>query len=269
VFDLHVQMIQFLKDSTFAVNEVLQAALGILKKKYFSIAGFCLLLFVTSNASGILAVYFKDVNWILSGFMAFTFVVLYFGIQLTLFKYIFHVVDDDKETVPLHESMPSGKELSYFFIAMLSLLVMILIAFALLALIILPVIYIFKSTTYAVNLFAVLSVIFLIAFMMRVSFYPFFIIDRHERPFKSIRLSFAITRGNFVKLLILLVFLTILHLLSIYFNWRSYPLLSAALNMVNSFLVVPLSSVAIALAYRQMMKEYKGEEDPRFINNII
>ncbi len=262
-------MIQFLKESTFAVNEVLYFAWNVLKKNYFSIAGFCLLLFLTSNASEILAFYLKDVNRMLSIFMALAFVVLYSGIQLTLFKYIFHVIDDEREELSFREAIPNGKEISYFFIAMLSLILMVLIAFALLAVVLLPVIYIFKSTTHAVNSFAVLSIIFLIAFMMRVSFYPFFIIDRHERPFKAIRLSFAITRGNFIKLLILLIFLTILHLLSIYFNFKSYPLISAFLSLVNSFLVVPLSSVAIAVAYRQMMREYKGEEDPGFINNII
>ena len=262
-------MIQFLKDSTFAVNDVINQAWDVLKKHYFSIAGLCLLLFITSNASGILAFYFRDVSRILSSFMAIIFVILYFGIQLTLFKYIFHVIDDEKENVSLQDTLPTTKEISYFFIAMLSLLVIILIAFAALAILILPIIYIYRSTERAVDIFAFLSVVFLISFMMRVAFYPFFIIDRNEKPFKAIRLSLAITRGNFLKLLLLLTFLTILHLLSIYFNYRAFPMLSAVLSLVNSFLVVPLSSVAIALAYRQMMKEYKGEEDPTFIKNII
>jgi len=262
-------MIQFLKDSTFAVNDVINQAWDVLKKHYFSIAGLCLLLFITSNASGILAFYFRDVSRILSSFMAIIFVILYFGIQLTLFKYIFHVIDDEKENVSLQDTLPTTKEISYFFIAMLSLLVIILIAFAALAILILPIIYIYRSTERAVDIFAFLSVVFLISFMMRVAFYPFFIIDRNEKPLKAIRLSLAITRGNFLKLLLLLTFLTILHLLSIYFNYRAFPMLSAVLSLVNSFLVVPLSSVAIALAYRQMMKEYKGEEDPTFIKNII
>lgn len=262
-------MIQFLKDSTFAVNDVINQAWDVLKKHYFSIAGLCLLLFLTSNASGILALYFRDVSRILSLFMPIMFVVLYFGIQLTLFKYIFHVIDEGKKSVSLQGALPTTKEISYFFIAMLSLLVIILIAFAILAILILPIIYIYRSTERAVDIFAFLSVVFLISFMMRVAFYPFFIIDRNEKPFKAIRLSLAITRGNFLKLLLLLTFLTILHLLSIYFNYRAFPMLSAVLSLVNSFLVVPLSSVAIALAYRQMMKEYRGEEDPTFIKNII
>jgi len=262
-------MIQFLKDSTFAVNDVINRAWEVLKKHYFSIAGLCLLLFLTSNASGILSFYFRDVNLILSAFMLIIFATLYFGIQLALFKYIFHVVDDDKQQVSLREAWPTTKEISYFFVAMVSLVIMVLLGFAILGIIIMPVIYIYNNIEHGVNLFAVLSIIFLISFMMRVAFYPFFIIDRHEKPFKAIRLSFAITRGNFFKLLLLLIFLTILHLLSIYFNYRAFPILSAMLSLLNSFLVVPLSSVAVALAYRQMMKEYKGTDDPTFIKNII
>jgi hypothetical protein len=33
--------------------------------------------------------------------------------------------------------------------------------------------------------------------------------------------------------------------------------------------VIPLSSVALALAYRQMMKDYKGQEQPDILHNII
>lgn len=262
-------MIQFLKDSTFAVNDVINRAWELLKKHYFSIAGLCLLLFLTSNASGILSFYFRDLSLVFSAFMLIIFTTLYFGIQLALFKYIFHVVDGDKQHVSLREAWPTTKEISYFFIAMLTLIIIVLFVFAILGIIIMPVIYIYHNIQHGVNLFAVFSFIFLISFMMRVAFYPFFIIDRHEKPFKAIRLSFAITRGNFFKLLLLLVFFAILHLLSIYFNYRGFTMLSAMLNLLNSFLVVPLSSVAVALAYRQMMKEYKGTDDPTFIKNII
>src|SRR3546814_8970851 len=60
----------------------------LLKCHYFSIAGLCFLLFLTSNTSGILAFYFSEVNTFLSIFMALLFVILYFGTQLTLFKYV-------------------------------------------------------------------------------------------------------------------------------------------------------------------------------------
>jgi len=86
-------MIQFLKESTFAVNEVFNKSVDLLKNNYFSVAGLCLLLFITSNLSSTLAVYFKDINIVLSLFMALFFAILYFGINLSLFKYILHLID--------------------------------------------------------------------------------------------------------------------------------------------------------------------------------
>src|SRR5690606_29754794 len=105
-------MIQFLRDSTFAVNDVISRSLDLLRKHYFSVAGLCFLLFLTSNTSGILAFYFSEVNAFLSVLMAFLFVILYFGTQLTLFKYIFTLIDQ-KERTGLINTIPSTKELLY------------------------------------------------------------------------------------------------------------------------------------------------------------
>jgi len=104
-------MIQFLKESTFAVNEVFNKSVDLLKNNYFSVAGLCLLLFITSNLSSTLAVYFKDINIVLSLFMALFFAILYFGINLSLFKYILHLIDKD-EKVRVSDTFPSTKELS-------------------------------------------------------------------------------------------------------------------------------------------------------------
>jgi hypothetical protein len=38
---------------------------------------------------------------------------------------------------------------------------------------------------------------------------------------------------------------------------------------INSFFVIPLSSVALAVAYRGMMSEYTGDQDPDVMDNII
>src|SRR5690606_7807351 len=110
-------MIQFLKDSTFAVNEVINRSWELLRQHYFSIAGLCFLLFLTSNTSGILAFYFSEVNPYLSVFMAFLFAILYFGTQLTLFKYIFTLIDH-REKIQLTETIPSTKELLFLFTGM-------------------------------------------------------------------------------------------------------------------------------------------------------
>lgn len=262
-------MIQYLKEGSFAVNEVLGASWDLLKRHYFSIVGLCLALFLVSNASGILSIYFNQVHVLLSLFMAIFFLVIYAGVQLTLFKYIFNLLDEEKQLTERQDMLPTGKEISYFFVAMLCLAIIVTASFIALAILLLPFIYILNSTAFAVELFGVLSVVFFISFALRVAFYPFFIIDRHEKPLRAIRLSFAITRGNFTKLLLLLTFFAILHLLTLYFSFRGYTILSVGIGLLNSFLVVPLSSVSISVAYRKMMYEYNGDEDPKLINNIL
>lgn len=247
-------MIQFLKDSTFAVNDVIRKSWLVLKANYFSIAGLCFSLFVTSNASGILAFYLQDVNPALSYFMAFLFVVAYFGIQLTLFKFIFKRIDG-QEQVKLYQTIPTTKELTRFFIGMIAVILMVLASYLLVAVVAWPFIYLFGvglvvSSTYLVAAFLTLY------FLLRVAFYPFFIIDRNSKGLDAIRLSIALTKGNVVKLLLILAFFAILQLLYIYFNYLGYPWVSTFVSILTSFIVVPLSSVIVAMAYRDMVKRY-------------
>jgi len=261
-------MIQFLKDSTFAVNEVISRSWDLLRQRYFSIAGLCFLLFVTSNTSGILAFYFSEVNTFLSVFMAFLFAILYFGTQLTLFKYIFTLIDR-REKIQFTETIPSTKELLYFFTAMFSIALLALVFYLVISVIAFPLVYANIEVSLMVSIARVVSAVVIFAFLLRVAFYPFFIIDRHAEPFRAIRLRFALTKGNVTKLLLILAFFAILHLLYLYFNYAGYPMVSTALSLVNSFLVGPLSSVVVAVAYRSMMADYRGGDDPELMKNII
>jgi hypothetical protein len=251
-------MIQFLKESTFAVNDVIKRSWDLLRAHYFSVAGLCLCLFLTSNTSGILAFYLQEVNPFLSAFMAILFVIVYFGIQLTLFKYILRLIDHQKK-IALSETIPSTKELSFFFIAMLSIAAMVLVVYLAISVIAYPFIYVVDmDTILQVNL--VVAAVVTFVFLLRVAFYPFFIIDQHETPIRSIRLSIALTKGNITKLLLILAFFAILHLLYIYFNYMGYPVLSTVLSFISSFFVVPLSSVVIAMAYHSMMEAHRAIE---------
>lgn len=261
-------MIQFLKDSTFAVNEVINRSWDLLRQHYFSIAGLCFLLFLTSNTSGILAFYFSEVNTFLSVFMAFLFAILYFGTQLTLFKYIFTLIDH-KERIQFIETTPSTKELLFFFTGMFSIALLALVFYLVISVLAFPLVYARIEVSLMVNIARIVSAVIIFIFLLRVAFYPFFIIDRHAEPFRAIRLSFALTKGNVTKLLLILAFFAILHLLYLYFNYAGYPMVSTVLSLINSFLVGPLSSVVVAVAYRSMMVDYRGGDDPELMKNIL
>ncbi len=263
-----MSMIQFLKASTFAVNEVISRSWELLKNHYFSIAGLCFLLFLTSNTSGILAFYFSEVNTFLSVFMALLFVILYFGTQLTLFKYILALADK-REKISLMETVPSTRELRYFFTAMFSIALLALVFYLIISVLAFPLIYAGVEVSLMVNIARIISAIVVFAFLLRVAFYPFFIIQQQAEPFRALRLSFALTRGNVTRLLLILAFFAILHLLYMYFNYAGYPMVSTILSLVNSFLVGPLSSVVIAMAFRSMMADYRGGDDPEVMKHII
>lgn len=262
-------MIEFLKDSTFAVNDVLQAAWRILKKQYLSIAGLCLLMFTTSAVSGFLAGLFAEVNVGISIFMALVFIILYFGLQLTLLKYILNLIDSKGDKLPMHEIVPSWKQLINFFIATFYFL----LSFAAIFLLILGLVYVIDFVGVKSDLVVsiALSLTIIISFFIgiRISFFPFFIIDKAAKPFQSIKFSLAITRGNFTRVIILLGFLALFQGLFLYFIKHDYLVIGSLIFIVNYFLIVPLSGVAIAVAYRQMMNEYKGNEDPDIMNNLI
>jgi len=262
-------MISFLKESTFVVNDVLSDAWEVLKKRYIAIAGLCFLMFVTSNSSAILGFYFNDLNSIFNIFIALLFVILYFGIQLTLFKHIFQVLDKKEQDVQLNKSIPTVKEMIFFFTGMLFMLLLVLSSYLIISVLLLPLIYLEIPIELLVNIGFIIACLFIFLMLTRLVFFPFFIIDRSQNTFRALRLSLAITRGNVTKLLMLLAFFVMLNLMYLYFSYLNLAVISTGLSLVNSFLVVPLASVTIAIAYRKMMGEYHGSEDPEIFKNIL
>lgn len=274
--------IEFLKDSTFAVNEVISKAWQVTKRHYFSIATLCFLMFITSNASGLMAFFLKDVNKGLSTLMALTFVLLYFTINLSLFKYIFHLLDDEETDVTIISTLPTRLQIIRFIVGTLYFSLCIVIA----GIFLMPVLYIIdpilryfvslgwvSSFTQTANLIITIAVaiaiIAIFIIWIRISFFPFFIIDRGATAFESIKLSLATTKGNFTKIVLLLLVLGGFYFLYLFFSYLKWPIVAFVINLFSSFIIVPLSSVALTIAYRKLMSEYKGDEHPDIIHNIV
>ncbi len=274
--------IEFLKESTFAVNEVIGKSWQVTRKHYFSIATLCFLMFITSNASGLMAFFLKDVNKGLSTIMALIFVLLYFTINLSLFKYIFHLLDDEENDVTIVSTLPTRLQIIRFIVGTLYFSLCIVIA----GVFLMPVLYIIDpilryfvslgwvdSFTQTANLIITIAVgIALIAIFIiwiRISFFPFFIIDKGSTSFESIKLSLATTKGNFTKIVLLLLVLGGFYFLYLFFSYLKWPIVAFVINLFSSFIIVPLSSVALTIAYRKLMSEYKGDEHPDIMHNIV
>ncbi|MEQ7802296.1 hypothetical protein ABDJ41_21050 [Pedobacter sp. ASV1-7] len=261
-------MIEFLKESTFTVNEVIGKAWTVTRRNYFSIATLCFLMFITSNASGLMAFFLKDVNMGLSILMAFFFVMFYFTINLSLFKYIFHLLDDELN-VSIVDTIPTRKQIIRFLVAMLYFMLCIIGVYSIVILIAFPFIYTGIRMDIITNIAISVGIIAIFITWIRISFFPFFIIDKNLPPFLSIKFSLATTKGNFTKILLLLLVLGGFHVLYLFVSYLQWPVVAFFINVLSSFIIVPLSSVALTIAYRKMISEYKGEGDPDIIHNIV
>jgi hypothetical protein len=307
-------MIEFLKESTFTVNEVISKAWGVTKRNYFSIATLCFLMFITSMASTILSGLFSQIDFFLSLFMLGVFVLLYFTLNLTLFRYIFHLLDDEKKEVLIVETIPTKLQIITFLIASISFMGIVVVIMFVTAFIPFVIFYgLLKLRVLAVdqdgfnlvsNIFMAIGFVTAFIAFLRLSFFPFFIIDKNTYKLRfteisfsktpgsfmgrvftvigllfnqallSIKFSLALTKGNFTKLLMLLVVLGAFGYLYGYLRGDSVMIpgkiyLVLVVILFVSFIIVPLTAVALTVAYRKMISEYKGEDQPDIIHNIV
>ena len=306
-------MIEFLKKSTFAANDVVNKSWEILYKNYKNIAGLCLTMFAVLEMSKFLSIFSAKNFNIINVFIIFLFIVVYLGLQLTLFKYILYRIaqtDTDEETfshkivgflrhnflkltvivaIPLvfiflmgvisdvfninglwfqiatlviglgfiilslcnqiepfalnvGRFWPTSRQLGNFLLGTFYLLILTFLTVIIIALLFLPVAY-----THLIELSQLANISFTIGFFLalyvviRISFFPFFIIDQDFSPFKSIRLSLAVTRGNFTMLLLLLGLILLAQLIGTYLQAKEYYFLSLAVSVIFSFVIIPLS----------------------------
>ncbi|NRF41904.1 hypothetical protein [Pedobacter foliorum] len=262
-------MIEFLKESTFAVNEVISKAWTVTKRNYFSIATLCFLMFITYAASNLMAFFMSEVNVALRMLMSFTFIMFYFTINLSLFRYIFHLLDDEENDVSIVSTIPTRQQIIRFLIGSLYFMLCIVGVYSVVILIAFPFIYTGIRMEIITNVAISVGIVAIFITWVRISFFPFFIIDKNMGPFASIKYSLATTKGNFTKIFLLLLVLAGFHLLNLFFGYIHWPVVAFFVNVLSSFIIVPLASVALTVAYRKMMSEYKGDAEPDIIHNIV
>ncbi len=262
-------MIDFLKDSTFATNEVITKAWHITKSNYFSLALLCFLMFATLSFSSLLAIFLKDINKVLNMLLFIIFISSYLVCNLSLFKFIFHLLDHQTSDLTLAETLPTKKQIINFLIASFYFSLSILSVYIIIALFVFPFIYTGINLQLLVNLAISVGLVAIFITWLRISFFPFFIIDKDTNPFTSLKLSLAITKGNFFKILLLLFALGFFQVLYLVLNYFNFTVTATLVNILSSFIIIPLSSVALTIAYRKMTDEYRGEQEPDILDNII
>lgn len=292
-------MIDYLKESTFALKDVILQAWRVTRDNYFSIATLCFLIFITASTSTFMAFFMGELNVGIRFIMLFTFVMSYCVVELCLIKYIFKLLDHKPEDdIKIIDTLPTRKEIGRFLVGT----VYFGLSIFLVAVLLMPVLYLIdlllklavnqgliENYTYAgriiVNIAAAIAMLSIFFIFIRIVFFPFFIIDKHCPPFESLKLSLATTKGNFVKLLVIFggliaiqytifkfIQITVemgLRLVNYFFDYDINQYVSLIVVIFGSFVVVPFTTAFFAVAYRKIMSEYKGDEHPDIIHNIV
>lgn len=291
-------MINYLKESTFAVKDVIMQAWKVTKENYFSIATLCFLIFLTASTSTFMAFFMEEVNLGIRFVMLLIFMMSYCVVELCMIKYIFKLLDTENADIQIIDTLPTRAEIIKFLIATVYFGLSIFFV----GILLMPVLYVLdlllkflvsqgiidgyaETGKIIVNIAVGIAVLSIFFTFVRIIFFPFFIIDKHSSPFESIKLSLATTKGNFIKLLMILLGLVVVQ--AIVFGFF-YIVILMAFKLVNqfwdydisqysslivvifsSFVIVPFSTAFFAVAYRKIMNEYKGAEHPDIIHNIV
>ncbi len=263
-------MLEFLRESTFKANEVIFRALNILKKHYFSVAGLCFLLFVTSNLSTFLAGYLRDsASDFIKIPLLLLFVTLFFGLQLVLIKRAILLAQHIEHT-PLKNYIPTVKQFFNFLSGLICYSILTGVVYMFCSVLVLPLLYLgvrMETISYEIN--PLLTGFVMMLLLIRISFFPFFILVNNFNIFRAARLSVAFTRGNVINLLVLMFVLASTYMLQLAFEYFEYSILATISSVLNTFIIIPSVSLVLAIAYMDMIREYKGSDDPELFKNII
>lgn len=291
-------MINYLKESTFAVKDVIMQAWKVTKENYLSIATLCFLIFLTASTSTFMAFFMEEVNIGIKLVMLLIFMMSYCVVELCLIKYIFKLLDTENADIQIVETLPTRAEiikflvatvyfgLSIFFVGVLLMPVLYLLDMVLKFMVSQGIISGYSQTgAIIVNVAVGIAILSIFFTFVRIIFFPFFIIDKHSSPFESIKLSLATTKGNFIKLIMILLGLVVVQavvfgffyivilmgfrLVNLFLDYDISQYSSLIVVVFSSFVIVPFSTAFFAVAYRKIMSEYKGDEHPDIIHNIV
>lgn len=262
-------MLEFLKDITFKANDVVLRAIDILMRNYISIAGLCLLLFITSNLSSFLAIYLDSTNYFIKVVLLLAFVGIYFGLQLVLLKKAIFLAKGEKSN-SVKSYLPNLSQFFYYIVGLLFYSVIAFCIYLLMYVLLFPLLFLgVDMRTIQSEIHPFVTGLTMLFVLIRTTFFPFFILEGGFNTFKSYRFSLAMTKGNVFRLLAIIFIVAFTHLIQLGTEYLGYTLVTRVLSLANSFVIIPVVSLVMSIVYIDMMKAYKGGEDPSLIDNII
>src|SRR5690606_8541845 len=82
--------------------------------------------------------------------------------------------------------------------------------------------------------------------LLRITFFPYFIVDKRYSLLRSCRLSVALTKGNVTSLLLLLLGIGLAYIFQVSFEYLGYFIIAKVFSAINTFVIIPLVKIGRA-----------------------
>ncbi|HWZ02354.1 MAG TPA: hypothetical protein VNX40_02020 [Mucilaginibacter sp.] len=223
----------------FSVSETIRIAWHILKKNFSTIAVYTLLAFVIIVGTGFVVDYIiSDV--ILESVEVIFSILLVSFIFLGFIKLVFQLIDKEYYDFEFKDILPQIKMLLSYIIL----------------LVIVSTVYVFLNQAIknmedgiVQHLLGILAAVFVeIFFLFYFPICACFIVDDNSGPFESVAQSFNLIKGNFLKYLLLFVFIEVL-------------VFVGTLTVIGIIFAVPFVNILLVVAYRKLVYSHLDVDD--------
>jgi hypothetical protein len=232
----------------FSVAETVKAAWDIMKKNFIVIIVYSVISFILlSVLAFIIGFVVSPEEFLGKTLVAFILIIVQAYTTLGLYKLIFTLIDKEYYEFEFSQTLPNVK-MVFSYLAVIFIFAFIVTNYSILveSLKNHPKI---QEGTEAVGVFVLLYLI------LRVMFFNTFIVDDNSGPIESIKQSFQLTKGYFIKVLIMLLIIILLIFLPAKIS-QYYPVVS-----ITIMFTYPFVNIILAVTYRKLVYSHQDIDD--------
>jgi hypothetical protein len=232
----------------FSIAETLSTAWGILRKNFITIIVYSVVTsFIIGILTLILGIFFSTQNFYIE--MLVSLIIVFFNVYTTLglYKLIFTLIDSEfyefkiSQIFPRFTMLISGVVVWFMFAALLVTYKYIIDAF--------------DKFTAIQDISIIVGVCALLYLTLRCMFFLAFITDDDSGPIESVKQSFELTKGYFLKVLSILGVMILL---------IAVPAILAKYIIIAPLFIIfsyPFVNIFVMVAYRKLVYSHKDVED--------
>jgi len=236
----------------FSILETLKISWHIFKGNFAVIIIFSFISFILLLIVGTIYNFLYSDDFATSMILFFLEVVIQAYTTLGLYKLLFTVIDSEFYEFEFKQVLPSFRML-YSYVAVIFMFAFVVADIGFL---------IGRLNAYP-NLQDALKnimVIVFLYFLLRIMFFITFIVDDKSGPIESIVQSFKLTKGNFFKLVVIMVISILLVVIPLYVS-KFFPILSYVVLILIVIVGFPFIGIILATTYRKLVYSHQDIDD--------